>query len=122
MTGSDAGPFDGTRDSGPAKPGASRPAHPRETVLTVPLSDAWFERGADRIDRLLVAIDRPGAIGEFRINLSGGSLTFRHLGDIKGRRVFEASAWHPADDPDLSSRGQLLRLEGPFQRGPRDVA
>jgi|SRR5579862_5291148 len=100
---------------------ADLPPLRRDTTLTIPLCDAWFELGTDG-DRLLVAVDRPGLMIDFRIDLVGGTLVFRHLTDIKGRRVFEASAWHPADDPDLSSRAQLSRIAGPFLRGQRDVA
>lgn len=119
MTGDGTTSFGTALASGEGGPAASLR---RDTVLTIALCDAWFERGADGFDRLLVGVDRPGAIDGFRINLAGGALVFHHLGDIKGRRVFEASAWHPADDSALSSRGPLFRLSGPFQRGPRDVA
>jgi hypothetical protein len=89
--------------------------------MTIPLCDAWFEYGTGG-NRLLVATDRPGAPLELRIDLAGASFLFRHVSDIKGRRVYEASEWRPADDPNLLSRGPSSRLEGPFQRGPRDVA
>jgi hypothetical protein len=91
------------------------------TKLTVPLADLWFEP-VDGASRLMAAISLPLQTTAFGIELAGGSLAFRHVADIKGRRVFAASEWHPADDPGLASRGPSWLLSGPFQRGPQNVA
>ncbi len=89
--------------------------------LTVPLADLWFEP-TDGESRLMAAINPPVRTTEFQAEVMGGAMTFRHVADIKGRRVFAASEWHPADDPDRASSGPSWRLSGPFQRGPQDVA
>ena len=88
-------------------------------------TDAWFETDG-RGTRLLVAVgpdvEPPGA-GEFRMRLAGGGfLHFRHVADLKARRVFEAMQWRPEDDRGPPSEVPTHQLAGPFRRGSADVA
>jgi hypothetical protein len=92
--------------------------------------DVWFEPGtpvpplAPPLDeqRLLVTLQHALGIAEFHTCFLGGVVVFRMVADIKGRRVFAASEWHPADDPTLSLPGPLLLISGPLRREPQDAA
>lgn len=87
--------------------------------ITIELLDAWFEQ-TDYGCTLMVAA--PCEWPEFHVNMPGASITFRHVANVKGRRLFAASALHPVGGSDQSSPSPLSLLSGPFRRGSRDVA
>jgi hypothetical protein len=87
------------------------------TVLRLPLSDMWFEPGIGGSRLMVAALLGPEGETAFQVNLMGGSITFRSVADIKGLRVFAASEWHAADDPEDPSQGPSWILAGPFQGG-----
>jgi hypothetical protein len=96
-------------------------ALPRNPCLTVSLADIWFESDGGTA-QLMVAIDLPLKTMRFRADVAGVTLLFSHFADIKGRRLFAASAPRLGDDPGQSEQGPLWRLSGPFQRGPQGVS
>ena len=69
--------------------------------------DAWFEPSPAS---LRAALPVPGGPDRFRVELLGGIVIFSRVATIKGREVYEATQWHPADDPALAEPGPLWRL------------
>jgi hypothetical protein len=95
---------------------------PPSIRFPVPLTDAWFEARASGV-RLLIATDRAHGLDRFEVKLvCGGLLGFRAVGDIKGRRVFEATQCRPECDPAPFEPVPVWPLSGPFRTGPQDVS
>ncbi len=89
--------------------------------LSFALTDLWFEP-CDGASRLMAAVNLPVRLRSFDIELAGVTVRFRHVADIKGRRVFAASEREPAEDKDEGDGETLIRLAGPFSRSASDVA
>lgn len=80
-------------------------------------TDAWFDISDEGV-RLLFATDQGWAPDEFTAPAAwGGTLTFRRIGDIKGRRIYEAMATGPVPDAGHPSSIPSLLISGPFERG-----
>lgn len=92
-------------------------------IHVLDLTDAWFEPGAGGA-RLMIALDHSDGAQEVWARIAGtphALVLFRHVADIKGRRVFAATEWHRADDPARSAQDPSRQLAGPFRKGPTDV-
>ena len=93
------------------------PLPPRIVTRAYPITDVWFQSSNEGC-RLMMATDEPGVEAEIDVQMAGGvTMRLRHVTNIKGRRVFEATEWRPADGAYPSPQ-----LNGPFRAGPEDVA
>lgn len=83
-----------------------------QMVRVVKLCDAWFDivGGACRLRCSTTGVVE----GDFRVQISEGVfLLFRHIADIKGQRIFEATGQPWVSDKDNSLPSPLLHLSGP---------
>ncbi len=88
-------------------------------ILTV--TDAWFDLTPDG-SVLRIAFDASVSMpDDFEVSATGIT-TFTRITTLKGRQVFEATRARPQGVEDRPEQGPLWLLEGPLQRGPRDVA
>jgi hypothetical protein len=96
----------------------------RETPELLRVTDCWFDWLGD-VSALRIATDLPGMPHEFFCPvafLGGQRLRFVRVADIKGRRVYEASAPRPEDGEARSEQDPWSLLEGPLRGGSRDVS
>ncbi|ARW48713.1 hypothetical protein [Acetobacter pasteurianus] len=59
----------------------------------------------------------------FWVHMDGKPGVYAHfsfLGSIRGEILFSADEWRPETDQQLCPPSPLLRLRGPFQKGPSD--
>jgi hypothetical protein len=105
-------------------PAGENPAPPSPSVASrlYPLTDVWFQTSRHGC-RLLMAADTPGVETEICVEMTAGVIMrLRHIDNIKGRRIFEAIEWDPADDHGVvASDDPLVQLQGPFRAGLQDA-
>jgi hypothetical protein len=78
--------------------------------------DVWFDP-AGSSSRLMAATTTPETPKEFLVQIAEGTvLHFRHIADIKGQRLFEATQQYSEHVGDQSLPVPMLYLSGPFRR------
>ena len=80
------------------------------------ITEAWFDDSGDA-PRLIAATRSLGIESEFWAEIAPGAFVlFRHLADLKGQRLFEATSQRWEGGQSQSSPSPLLQLSGPFRR------
>lgn len=87
-------------------------------IRRIELCDAWLEPSKEA-SRLIIATTEQSVPIEFSVKITDDLiLRFRHVSDIKGQRLFEATSQSREFGEDPSELGPLLLLRGPFQKLP----